>query len=89
MAATAWFNSLNEDLADLKIILITESFVHDFYSNLIRNDIALLKLEKQIQFTDNIRAICLPKEKIFIPEAFTAGWLVYLFSLIFKLNIYL
>jgi hypothetical protein len=79
LAAVAGINSLNEDLTEFNILKITESFVHEVFNNMIINDIALLKLEKQIQFTDNIRAVCLPREPNFVQEAFTAGWLLYLF----------
>ena len=86
LAAVAGINRLNEDLNDLNFLKIAEFFIHENFNNVINNDIALLRLEKPIAFTDYIRAVCLPQEPVFIQDAITAGWLFLFFQFYFQLN---
>ncbi|KAJ8672486.1 hypothetical protein QAD02_003745 [Eretmocerus hayati] len=62
-------------------VQIQQSIIHPRYNpNVIQNDIAILKLSRDVEFTDAIHPICLPvandiKNKNFVGKnPFVAGW---------------
>ncbi len=78
LVAIVGIHDLNEELNhDLNVYKIVWIQIHENYNN-INNDIALLKVDRPIQFTENVQAICLPNYNDFndLKEAITAGWLV-------------
>ncbi|KAF2900479.1 hypothetical protein ILUMI_05705 [Ignelater luminosus] len=63
----------------VQIVNITEKISHPDYNRLTKsNDIALLRLERDIEYTDFIRPICLPPENSSAPKEGTelavSGW---------------
>ena len=78
LVAIVGIHDLNEELNhDLNVYKIVWKQIHENYNN-INNDIALLQVDRPIQFTENVQAICLPNYNDFndLNEAITAGWLV-------------
>ena len=61
-----------------QIVPIQSFYIHPSYNSTSHeNDIALLKLDKQITFNDKVNAICLPDKQTNFPEGkicSTAGW---------------
>jgi len=56
---------------------VTKVKRHEKYVNFLTYDIALLKLDKPINFTDTIRPVCLPKQGEAVPvgkQCVAAGW---------------
>ena len=83
LAAIVGIHDLNEELnQDLNVYKIVAKLIHENYNH-INNDIALLRVDRPIQFSERVQAICLPSvnENDFdgLKEAITAGWLVYIY----------
>jgi len=58
--------------------LVEQILQHPDYKNVTRNDIALLKIERPLKFSNTIRPICLPEQVEAIPSTkkscMAAGW---------------
>ncbi|XP_053203643.1 serine protease filzig-like [Panonychus citri] len=80
--APGWFGSLKVtlgDASDKQTVSVNQTFVHpNFNRSTLKHDIALLKLQKNIQFGDNIQPICLPEsgeDELFYGRMGTvSGW---------------
>ncbi|KAI4903328.1 hypothetical protein NFI96_018531, partial [Prochilodus magdalenae] len=69
--------NLNETLKAMRIIEIILHKDYDKDSTVFRNDIALLTLFQPVQFSDKIKAVCLPPpDHVFLPgtKCWTAGF---------------
>jgi secreted trypsin-like serine protease len=72
VTANLYWQSYTGDVETRNVI----KAVHPSYTP-IRNDVALLKLDKPIYFTDNIRPVCLPQQGEAIPvgkKCVAIGW---------------